>query len=84
MDKEIVEILLVMDDGSRHGFRRWLADPDDLRAYIDAFNDPTSKVKPLRVIFRKREGRALVVDISAGGKDNPQLNVILGYLDADP
>jgi hypothetical protein len=83
-DKEIVEILLVMDDGSQHGFKRWVSDPDALRTYIDAFSDPKSPVKPFQVIFRKREGRSLVVNVTEGGKDNQQLNVILGYLDADP
>jgi hypothetical protein len=83
-DKEIIEILLVMDDGSQHGFKRWVSNPDDLKAYIDAFSDPTSKVKPLQVVFRKREGRALVVDVTKEGKDNKPLNVILSYLDADP
>ncbi len=83
-ETDIVEILLVMDDGSQHGFKRWVADPDALRAYIDAFNDPTSKVKPFRVVFRKRKGRALAVDVTESGKDNKQLNVILGYLEATP
>lgn len=83
-DSEIIEILLVMDDGSHHSFKRWVSDPDTLRAYIDAFSDPTSKVKPLQVVFMKRKGRALVVNVTTGGKDNPQLNVILGYLEADP
>jgi hypothetical protein len=83
-DKEITEIRLVMDDGSSHGFKRWVSNPDDLRAYIDAFNDPASKVKPLQVVFIKREGRALAVDVTPGGKDNRQLNVILNYLESDP
>ncbi len=83
-DKEIVEILLVMDDGSQHAFKRWISDPDALKAYIDAFSDPTSKVKPLQVVFRKLGGRALVVDVTKEGKDNKQLNAILEYLDADP
>jgi len=83
-DKEIIEILLVMDDGSHHSLRRWMSDPDELRAYIDAFSDLKSPVKPLQVVFRKREGRALVVNVAEGGKDNRQLNVILGYLEADP
>ncbi|HXZ03526.1 MAG TPA: hypothetical protein VEH81_01765, partial [Ktedonobacteraceae bacterium] len=83
-DSEIVEILLVMDDGSHHSFERWVSNPDDLKAYIDAFSDPTSKVKPLQVIFRKHKGRSLRVDVTEGGKDNRQLNVILSYLEADP
>jgi uncharacterized protein YjbI with pentapeptide repeats len=83
-EKEIVEILLIMDDGSRHNFKQWLSNPDALRAYIDAFNDPTSKVKPFQVIFRRRKGNSLMVDVTEGGKDNKQLNVILGYLEADP
>ncbi len=84
-DKEIVEILLVMDDGSHHTSQRWISDPDILREHIDVFSDPTSKVKPLQVVFRKRKGRALVVDVTEGGKDNPQLNfVIRSYLEADP
>ena len=73
-----------MDDGSHHSFQQWVTDPDALRTYIDAFSDPTSKVKPLQVLFRKREGRSLVVDVTEGGKDNRQLNVVLSYLDADP
>jgi hypothetical protein len=73
-----------MDDGSHHNFQRWVSDPDTLRAHIDAFSDPTSKVKPLQVVFRKRKGRALVVDVTEGGKDNKQLNAILSYLEADP
>jgi uncharacterized protein YjbI with pentapeptide repeats len=83
-DSEIIEIRLVMDDGSHHTFKRWISDPDTLRAYIDAFSDPTSKVKPLQVVFMKRKGRALVVNVTEGGKDNPQINVILSYLEADP
>lgn len=83
-ESEIVEILLVMDDGSNHTFKRWVSDPDELRKYIDAFSDPSSKIKPLQVVFRKREGRALVVDATKGTKDNKPLDVILGYLDADP
>jgi uncharacterized protein YjbI with pentapeptide repeats len=83
-DKEIIEILLVMDDGSHHTFKRWVSDPDALRAYIDAFSDPASKFKPLQVVFRKREGRALTVNVTESGKDNRQLNVILSYLKADP
>lgn len=83
-DIDITDILLVMDDGSHHEFKQWVSDPDALRAYIDAFSDPTSKVKPLSVVFRKCKGRALSANITEGGKDNRQLNVILGYLDADP
>lgn len=83
-DKEIVEILLVMDDGSQHEFKRWISEPNALKAYIDVFSDPTSKVKPLQVVFRKLGGRALVVDVTKEGKDNKQFNAILGYLDADP
>jgi hypothetical protein len=83
-DSEITDILLIMDDGSHHTFKRWISDPDSLRAYIDAFSDPTSKVKPLQVLFVKRKGRGLAVDVTTGGKDNRQLNVILSYLDADP
>jgi hypothetical protein len=83
-DKDIIEILLVMDDGSYHSFKRWVSDPDALRAYIDTFSDPNSPAKPLQVVFKKLGGRALVVDVTNGGKDNKQLNVILGYLDADP
>jgi len=73
-----------MDDGSHHEFRRWVSNRDDLRTYIDAFSDPTSPVKPLSVVFKKRQGRSLSVSITEGGKDNKQLNVILGYLDAAP
>jgi hypothetical protein len=83
-DSEIIEIRLVMDDGSHHMFKRWISDPDTLRTYIDAFSDPTSKVKPLQVVFMKRKGRALVVNVTEGGKDNRQLNVVLSYLEADP
>jgi hypothetical protein len=36
-EKEIVEILLIMDDGSRHNFKRWVSNPDALKAYIGAF-----------------------------------------------
>ena len=53
-------------------------------AQFDAFSDSTSKVKPLQVVFMKRKGRALIVDVATGAKDNRQLNVILSYLDADP
>lgn len=71
----------MMDDGSCHTFKRWISDPDALRTYINDFSDPTSKVKPLQVVFRKREGRALVVDVTEDGGDNRQLNDILdGYL----
>lgn len=80
-DTDIIAILLVMDDGSHHEFRRWVSSPDDLRSYIDAFRDPASPVKPLSVVFKKRQGRSLSVNIT---KDNKQLNVILGYIDAPP
>jgi hypothetical protein len=83
-DSEIVDILLILEDGNHHTFKRWVSDPNSLRVYIDAFSDPSSKVKPLQVVFRKREGRALVVDVTKGAKDNKPLDVILGYLEADP
>jgi uncharacterized protein YjbI with pentapeptide repeats len=77
-DDEIIEILVQMEDGTQYGNKRWISDPDELRAYIDACND--NVVKPFRVTFMKPKGRALAVDITKRGKDTPQLNIILGYL----
>jgi hypothetical protein len=80
---EIIEIILVMDDGSLHSFQCWMSNPDALRAYIDAFNDPTSKIKPFQVLFKKRRDLPLVVDVTTDGKDNRQLNALLDYLDIE-
>lgn len=80
---EIVHIRLNMSDGTRPAFKKWLDDPDALKTYIDAFNDPSSSVKPLQAVFVPIQGRPLVVDVSKGTKDNLQLEVLLSYLNTD-
>lgn len=79
-ETDIVAIRLRMTHGPDHEFVEWLTDPDRLKAYIDAFNRPSSSIKPLQAIFVQRNDKSLLVGVSEGTQNNLQLNELLGYL----
>ncbi|MBA2680754.1 MAG: pentapeptide repeat-containing protein [Ktedonobacteraceae bacterium] len=79
-DSEIIEIVLLMDDGSsRYSFKPSTSDFDFLRASLNS----TENREPLYVIFQKRERPSLVIRVSEGEEAHPPINVILSYLEAD-
>ena len=79
-DSEIIKITLLMDDGQTHyDFTPQTADFEFLRTSLTA----TEGIKPLYVIFQKREGHELVLDVREDGIASPPLNLILSYLEAD-
>ncbi len=79
-DSEIIKIALLMDDGKTHyDFKPQTADFEFLRMSLTA----TEGIKPLYVIFQKREGPVLTMSVSEGGIASPPLNLILSYLEAD-
>jgi hypothetical protein len=58
---EIVAIRLLKTDGTQPKFDAWLTDPDRLKYYIGVFNQPSSSIKPLQVIFvLKNDGQSLL------------------------
>ena len=57
-DSEIIAIRLLMTDGTQAQFKVWLDDPDELRKFIDTFNQPSSLVKPLQAIFLPKYNQA--------------------------
>lgn len=79
-ESEIVSIGLRMTDGTEHEFQEWITDPDRLRHYIDVFNQPSSNVKPLQVIFKQKNGNTIVINVAEGVQNNLPLNELLSYL----
>lgn len=78
---EIIEIALLMDDNrTRHSFKPETSNFEFLKESLNSTGD----IKPLYVIFQKREGPALIMIVSEDGKVYPPINVILSYLEADP
>jgi len=69
-----------MAHGPDHQFEEWLTDLDRLKYYIDAFNQPSSTVLPLKAIFVQRNGKEIPVDVLKGTQNNPQLDELLSYL----
>ncbi|EFH80791.1 hypothetical protein Krac_1413 [Ktedonobacter racemifer DSM 44963] len=78
--KDIVDIGLGYKD-QRHP--QWINNHDVLSAKINTLSDPQGSISLVQAIFRKREGRELVIKVIKGEKDHHQLNVILSYLEAD-
>jgi tetratricopeptide (TPR) repeat protein len=82
-ETDIVAIRLRMTHGPDHQFEEWLTDPDKLKHYIDVFNQPSSTILPLKVVFVQRNGKELSVDVLKGTQNNPQLDELLSYLNTN-
>ena len=83
-ETDVVAIRLRMTHGPDHEFVEWLTDPDRLKTYIDAFNQPYSSIKPLQAIFVQRNDKVLPVDVVEDVQNNLPLNTLLSYLNIDP
>lgn len=83
-ETDIVAIRLRMTHGPDHEFVEWLTDPDRLKTYIDAFNQPSSSIKPLEAIFVQRNDKVLPVDVVEGVQNNLPLDALLSYLNIGP
>ncbi len=76
-------IRLLKTDGTQHKFDEWLTDPDRLKNYIDVFNQQSSSIKPLQVIFVLKNDGPVIVDMSEGTQNTLALDALLSYLHID-
>jgi hypothetical protein len=81
---DIIRITLRMTREDDHEFTEWLTDPKRLKEYIDAFNRPSSWIKPVYVTFVKRNRKKIKVYVTKGTQNNIELDTMLSYLHIDP
>jgi len=81
---DIYAIRLRMTGGKELTMQKWLIEPDELKHFIDVFNQPSSNVKPTEVVFVLWNRDIMVVDVTQGAQGNPQLDEMLKHLKIDP
>jgi hypothetical protein len=81
---DIYAIRLRMTDGRERTLQKWLTEPDELKHFIDVFNQPSSQMKPTEVVFVLWNREIVVVDVTSGAQGNLQLDEMLKYLKIDP
>ncbi len=63
--------------------QQWLTEPDELKRFIDVFNQPSSQLKPTEVVFVLWNRDTIVVDVTEGAQENLQLDEMLRLLKID-
>jgi hypothetical protein len=76
LETDFDRIRLRMAHGTDHILAEWLDDPDKLKRYIDACNQPSSSNPVLKVYFRQRNGTEIPVD----AENYLHLDEVLSYL----
>jgi len=80
---EIYAIRVRMTDGRERTMQQWLTEPDELKRFIDVFNQPSSQLKPTEVVFVLWNRDTIVVDVTEGTPGNLQLDEMLRLLKID-
>ncbi len=81
---DIYAIRLRWTDGrQRDTPQKWLTEPDELKHFINVFQEPSSQLKPTEVVFVLWNREIYVVDVTKGTQGNLQLDEMLKRLKID-
>jgi hypothetical protein len=77
---EVREIRVRMSDGTSVQFEAWLATPENVASFVDAFHLPSQSPKPLWVSFLLKNGTHVRLNVAEGVTNQEELETFISYL----